>query len=83
LGLILSKTVSKLEKLSIKLHNNMLTCEIKVLAQNILDFGHRNLGFEPGTSDWFDRFSGTFLVVEPKRWHQIKKFKRHIVAYII
>jgi hypothetical protein len=51
-----------------------------------LDFGHRNLGFETGTSDLFDHFLGTFLVkknVEPKRWHKMKKFKRHIVAYEI
>jgi hypothetical protein len=40
-----------LGKLLIKLHNNMSTEEVKVLTQNILDFGHRNLGFEPGTSD--------------------------------
>jgi hypothetical protein len=39
----------------IKLHNNMSTCEVEVLTQNILDFEHRNLGFEPGTSDLFDR----------------------------
>jgi hypothetical protein len=63
LGLVLSKKVSKLEKLLIKLHNNMSTCEVQVLAQNILDFGHRNLGFEPRTSDLFGR---TFRY---KRWH--------------
>jgi hypothetical protein len=45
----------------------------------MLDFEHRNLGFEPGTSDLFDRFSfcGTFLVkknVETKRWHKMTKF---------
>jgi hypothetical protein len=60
-----------------------ITC---VLAQNILDFRHRNLGFEPGTSDLFDRFFGTFLVkktVEPKPWQKMKKFKRRIVAYEI
>jgi hypothetical protein len=34
----------------------MSSNEVKVLAQNILDFGHRNLEFEPGTSDLFDRF---------------------------
>jgi hypothetical protein len=33
----------------------------KVLAQNILDFGHRNLGFEPSTSDLFDRFFRYFF----------------------
>jgi hypothetical protein len=36
----------------------MSTCEAKILAQNILDFGHRNLGFEPGMSDLFGRFFG-------------------------
>jgi hypothetical protein len=51
-----------------------------------LDFGQRKLGFEPGTSDLFDRCFGTFLVkknVEPKRWHKMKKFKRNIEAYEI
>jgi hypothetical protein len=37
MGLILSKTVSKLGECN--KHNNMSTCEVKVLAQNILDFG--------------------------------------------
>jgi hypothetical protein len=61
MGLTLSKTVSMLGKLLIKLHNNMSTCE--VLAQNILDFRHRNLGFEPGTFDLFGRtFSVLFLL---------------------
>jgi hypothetical protein len=84
MGLILSKTVSKLGKLLINLHNNISTNE--VLAQNILGFGHRNLEFEPGTSDLFNRFFGTFLVkknMEPKQWHKMKKFKRHILAYKI
>jgi hypothetical protein len=53
--------LTKLGKLLKKLHKNMST-------QNILDFGHRNLGFEPGTSDLFDRFFGTFLV--KKMWSQ-------------
>jgi hypothetical protein len=60
LGLILSKTVSKLGKLLINLHNNMSTCEV----QKILDFGHRNLGFEEfelGTSDLVDRFFRYFF----------------------
>jgi hypothetical protein len=45
-------------------------------------FEHRNLGFEPGTSDLFDRFFGTFLVkndVDAKREHKMKKFKRQVV----
>jgi hypothetical protein len=56
MGLLLSNIVSKLGKLFIKLHNNMSTCEVQVLAHNILDIGHRNLGFEPGTSDRFFRY---------------------------
>jgi hypothetical protein len=41
-----------------------------------LDFGHRNLGFKPGTSEFFNRFFfGTF--------HKMKKFKRHFSAYKI
>jgi hypothetical protein len=58
----------------------------KVLAQNTLDFGHRNLRFESGTFDLFDRFFCNFLVkknVEPKRWHKMRNFKNHIVAYEI
>jgi hypothetical protein len=39
----------------------MSKCEVEVLAQNILDFGHRNLGFEPGTSDNIDRFFRPFF----------------------
>jgi hypothetical protein len=41
--------------------NNMSTCEVKVLAQNILDFGHRNLGIETGMSDLFVRFFRYFF----------------------
>jgi hypothetical protein len=55
-------------------------------VQNILDFGHGNLGFEAGMSYFFDRFFGTVLVkknVEPKQWHKMKKIKRHFVAYEI
>jgi hypothetical protein len=54
-----------------------------VFALIILDFGHRNLGFEPGTSDLFDL---TFLVknnVDAKRGHKMKKFKRQCVDYEI
>jgi hypothetical protein len=40
----------------IKWHNNMSTKEVYVFTLIILDFGYRNLGFEPGTSDLFDRF---------------------------
>jgi hypothetical protein len=40
----------------------MSTCEVKVLAQNIMDFRDRNLGFEPGTSDLFNLFSVLFLL---------------------
>jgi hypothetical protein len=39
----------------------MSTEEEKVFALNILDFGHRSLGFEPGTSDLFDRFFRYFF----------------------
>jgi hypothetical protein len=56
-----------------------------VFALNILDFVHRNLGFEPGSSDLFDHFFfGTFLVknnVDAKRRHKMKKFKRQCVDY--
>jgi hypothetical protein len=61
MGLTLLKTVSKLRKLLIKLHKNFSTFEVQVLAQNILDFGHRYLGFEPGTSGLFDRFFRYFF----------------------
>jgi hypothetical protein len=47
---------------------------------------NKNLGFEPGTSDLFDRFFGTFLVknnVDAKRRHKMKKFKRQCVDYEI
>jgi hypothetical protein len=57
-----------------------------VFALNILDFGHRNLGFEPATSDLFDRFFGTFLVnnnVDAKRGHKMKTFKRQVLDYEI
>jgi hypothetical protein len=39
------------------------------------------MGFEPGSSDLFDRFFGTFLIkknVETKRWHKMKKIKLKI-----
>jgi hypothetical protein len=53
------------------MHNNMSTNEVYLIAPNILDLGHRNLGFEPDTSDLFDCFFryifGLKKNVEPKR----------------